>query len=185
MVQKYTQTILSELEAVLKDVNAEDSEQVVKMICGSPRIFLAGAGRSGYMMRAFAMRLMHAGLTAYMVGDTETPSAAAGDLLVLGSGSGETESLITAARKAKKLGMRLLVITGFPDSPLGKLAEQAVRIPAPTPKSGSRGGFVSAQPMGSLFEQALLLYLDAAVMEIMDRKKLDEKIMFGRHANLE
>ena len=185
MVQKYIQTVLSELGTVLKDVNAEDSGRAVKMICSAPRIFLAGVGRSGYMMRAFAMRLMHAGLSAYMVGDTETPSAAAGDLLVLGSGSGETESLIAVARKSKKLGLHLLVVTGFPASPLGSLAEQTVQISAPTPKSSSQNGFVSAQPMGSLFEQALLLYLDAVVMEVMDQKGLDEKIMFGRHANLE
>lgn len=185
MVQTYIQTILSELESILKDVNAEDSDRAVKMICSAPRIFLAGVGRSGYMMRAFAMRLMHSGLHAYMVGDTETPGAAAGDLLILGSGSGETESLIAVAEKSKKLGLHLLVVTGFSDSPLGSLAEQTVKISAPTPKSSRRSGFVSAQPMGSLFEQALLLYLDAVVMEIMDHEKLDGKTMFGRHANLE
>lgn len=185
MIQEKLQTVLSELNMVLASMNISDGNEAAKYICTAPKIFTAGVGRSGYMMRAFSMRLMHAGFSAYVVGDTEAPGASKDDLLILGSGSGETESLIAVAKKAKKIGLHILLITGFPDSPLGHLADKTIRISAPTPKSQGKSSFISSQPMGSLFEQALLLYLDSLVMEIMDRQRIDVAVMFGRHANLE
>lgn len=185
MVNKKLDAIITELSAVLRSVDSAAVDKAVGYITKAPKIFVAGAGRSGYMMRAFAMRLMHGGVSSFVVGDTETPGAFEGDLLILGSGSGETESLIVYARKAKKLGLNVIVVTGFPDSALGKLADTVIQISAPTPKSEKKSEIISVQPMGSLFEQALLLCMDAIVMEVMEAKGLNSDIMFRRHANLE
>jgi 6-phospho-3-hexuloisomerase len=65
------------------------------------------------------------------------------------------------------------------------MADAVITIPAPTSKLEDGGIGTSAQPMGSLFEQALLLVLDALVMEVMDRKGLSSDVMFQKHANLE
>jgi len=43
----------------------------------------------------------------------------------------------------------------------------------------------SMQPMGSLFEQSLSILLDAVVIMLMQRHKLNANDMFRRHANLE
>ena len=43
-------------------------------------------------------------------------------------------------------------------------------IPASTPKSATPAAFVSMQPMGSLFEQCLLIALDCVVMRLMEKK---------------
>ncbi len=185
MILQELQSIISELNATLKHVSIEDADEAVNHICTAPKIFLAGVGRSGYMMKAFTMRLMHSGLNAFVIGDTETPKATKNDLLILGSGSGETESLLAIAKKAKKIGLHIIVITGFPKSSLGILGSEVIQISAPTPKSSNKNNFNSVQPMGSLFEQSLLIYLDALVLEIMDRKNLNGAAMFSRHANLE
>jgi 6-phospho-3-hexuloisomerase len=149
---------------------------------------VAGAGRSGLMMRAFAMRLMHLGLDAHAVGDATTPSLRGGDLLVIGSGSGETASLQAQARKARQLGAEVALITIVPESTIGKLADPVIRLRAPSPKAARTSGEPAAssiQPMGSLFEQGLLLLLDIVVMRMAAAEGIPQEQMFQRHANLE
>ena len=101
-------------------------------ISNAPRIFVAGAGRSGLMMKAFSMRLMHIGFDVHVIGDITTPNSRSGDLFILGTGSGETESLLSYANKAKKLGLNVITLTSFVDSTLGNLADITMQIPAPT-----------------------------------------------------
>lgn len=88
-------SVIEELRRTLTAVSYEQQEQLAAEIQKANRVFVAGAGRSGMMARCFAMRLMHMGITAYMVGEVVTPSIAAGDLLVIASGSGETASLVS------------------------------------------------------------------------------------------
>lgn len=175
--------IAAEQAEVFGKVDEEQAARLVSMILEAKAVYCAGVGRSGYMIRAFCMRLMHLGLRAYMVGDTEAPGAAAGDLLIVGSGSGETESLKAYAGKAKKLGMKLAAVTGFSGSALGRMADAVLVIPAPSPKV--QGGPASSQPMANLFEQSLLVVLDAVTIEIMEQKGMDSDAMFANHANLE
>ena len=72
-----------------------------------------------------------------------------------------------------------------PESTIGKMANVIVKIDAPSPKAVKEGDIVSIQPMGNLFEQSLLLYLDILVMVLMDRMNINKDNMFARHANLE
>ena len=175
--------IVGELTAVMEQVDPREGEALCAAILSARRVFVAGAGRSGMAARGFAMRLMHLGRTAYVCGETTTPGIGAGDLLVVVSGSGETASLAAAARKARAQGAALALVTVRPESTVGGLAEHILRVPAPTPKADS--AFRSIQPMGSLFEQACFLLLDALVLELMDRLGETEATMFARHANLE
>ena len=177
------QTIVQELAAVMERIDSGECEALCGAILAARRIFLAGAGRSGLVVRAFAMRLMHLGLAAYVCGETTTPGAAEGDLLLIVSGSGETGGLPAAAKKAKSMGCRLALITVRRQSTIGELADYLVQVPAPTPKA--EHGFRSIQPMGALFEQSCLLLLDAAVMRLMEQMDVDEAAMYARHANLE
>ncbi|WP_308634004.1 6-phospho-3-hexuloisomerase [Paenibacillus silvisoli] len=177
-------SILQELEQTLQNVQPYELEALAERIASAGAIFVAGAGRSGLMMRAFAMRLMHMGFSAYVVGETVTPGIAEGDLLVIGSGSGETKTLAAMAAKANSIGAEVAVLTVVPESTLGQLASARVVIPAAT-KDGAAGRAVSGQPMGSLFEQALLLLLDTIVLHLMERKALEGAAMFNNHANLE
>ena len=177
--------VLDELNHTLGQIDDDHADRLAEAILAARRVFVAGAGRSGLMVRAFAMRLMHLGLNTHVVGEVTAPSIGAGDLLLVGSGSGSTASLVTCAEKARSLGAGLALITIDPNSPIGQLADVVVAIPGPTPKIEQDLGFSSVQPMGSLFEQGLMLTLDALLIDLMERSGAVVEEMFARHANLE
>ncbi|MCE4148411.1 6-phospho-3-hexuloisomerase, partial [Bacillus velezensis] len=54
-----------------------------------------------------------------------------------------------------------------------------------SPKEETGGDRKTIQPMGSLFEQTLLLFYDAVILKIMEKKELNSADMFTKHANLE
>jgi 6-phospho-3-hexuloisomerase len=189
-------TAVEELRALMGGVDSRQVQDLVESLDGARSVFVAGAGRSGLAMRAFAMRLMHMGIAAHVVGEVTAPAFAPGDLLVVGSGSGATPTLVAFSEKSKKLGGRLALLTTDPASPIGRAADVVVRIPARTPKTAPKpplGGPASAQtavpssvqPMASLFEQGLWILLDSCIMLLMTRKGLATEQMFSRHANLE
>jgi 6-phospho-3-hexuloisomerase len=89
------------------------------------------------------------------------------------------------AEKAKDLGSKVALVTVNPESTIGKLADAVVEISAPSPKAARNGDVKSIRPMGSLFEQSLLLFLDISIIGLMEIRGLDSDVMFGRHENLE
>lgn len=185
-LHRVIEQVVEELAICVRQVSVEELVQAGALIEAAPRIFVAGAGRSGLCMRSFAMRLMHLGKTIYIVGETTTPSIVTGDLLILGSGSGRTASLVAMTDQARRQGAKILIFTATISSPLANLADHHVIIPAPMPKSSSEGvGPSSIQPMRTLFEQALLIVSDALVLGLMQQMGIDAAQMSERHANLE
>lgn len=176
--------ILSELNRAADQITAEQLELLADALSAAGRVFVAGAGRSGLMMRAFAMRLMHLGMDVYVVGETVTRSLAKGDLLLIGSGSGETKSLVPMAEKARSLNATIGILTLSPASSIGRLADIIVKLPG-APKDQTDNEVSTLQPMGSLFEQVLLLVCDAIILRLMDKQVLSGSAMYGNHANLE
>ncbi|KHD85455.1 6-phospho-3-hexuloisomerase [Heyndrickxia ginsengihumi] len=183
-ITQYLEEIITELKRSVSLISDKEAEELVNKILSSRKIFVAGAGRSGFMARSFAMRMMHMGISAYVVGETVTPSFEEDDLFIIGSGSGETKSLVSMAEKAKQIGGTIAAVTIFPDSSIGQLADITIKLPG-SPKDQTKGDFQTIQPMGSLFEQTLLLFYDAVILRFMERKELDSNKMYGKHANLE
>ncbi|MNZ98768.1 3-hexulose-6-phosphate isomerase [compost metagenome] len=181
---QYVAEIVRELERTVGLLEGEQAEQLTERIMKAEKVYVAGAGRSGLMARAFAMRLMHLGIHAYVVGETTTPGVTAQDLLIIGSGSGETKSLLTMADKAGRIGADVAVVTIFPESAIGQQADIAIKLPG-APKDQALSTFTTIQPMGSLFEQTLLLFFDAIILRLMEKMGNDSATMLGRHANLE
>ncbi|GAE26562.1 6-phospho-3-hexuloisomerase [Halalkalibacter wakoensis JCM 9140] len=179
----YTQEIIKELQRTADLMNDADIEKLVDGILDAKKVFVAGAGRSGLMAKSFAMRMMHVGLDPYVIGETITPQLEKDDIFIVGSGSGETKSLVSMTEKAKAIGATVAAVTISPDSTIGNLADITIQIPAQV-KSGETT-VETIQPMGSLFEQSLLLLYDSVILRFMDKKGLDSTTMYGRHANLE
>ena len=179
--------IIKENETVLSKVNEEQINCLVDMISKSKRLFLDGRGRSGLMMAAFAMRLTHLGIECHVVGEFTTPSLREDDLLIIGSGSGATITPLAAAKLAKKVGGSVAAITSRAESELANIADVAVIIQAPVRgDSGENCGNVrSIQPMASLFEQSLLLLVDAIVIILKEKLGTDDDAMRALHSNLE
>lgn len=185
-VKAYTGRILSELARNLDYVEDKQLDRLVDAILGANHIFTAGAGRSGVAMKAFTNRLMHLGLSVSSVGEISNPHTQAGDLLVIGSGSGETESLVAMAKKAKRSGVKIALITMDEESSIAGLAEVVVVLPGVSPKLKNRSmEIASIQPMGSAFEQISFLVYDGIILELMDRMNETSDTMFSRHADLE
>ena len=150
------------------------------------RIFVAGAGRSGLCMRALGMRLMHLGKTVYVVGETISPSIVVENLLIIGSGSGRTASLLAMAGQARRQGAKILLFTTDATSPLAELAHHRVVIPAPSFKVDQAiRSRMTVQPLGALFEQSMLIICDSLILGLMQRTGIDSEQMSARHANLE
>jgi 6-phospho-3-hexuloisomerase len=185
--KEYSQTILQELTRTLGGIPDAEAEGLADEILGAKRVFVAGAGRSLLMVRAFAMRLMQFGFHAYVVGETVTPAISKGDLFLIGSGSGETGALTLMAEKAKSVGARLALITIVTGSTIGLLSDRVIEIKAPSPKAKPGNEAVSVQPGGSLFEQSLLLFLDALVLRIAEKRGIKDEngLLMQNHANLE
>lgn len=184
LTSQYGAAIAGELEQAVQQIAEEEAAGLVGRILQSRQVFVAGAGRSGLMMRAFAMRLAQLGLSAYVVGETVTPGMGPEDLLIIGSGSGETRSLVPVAEKAASLGGTVALITLSPDSAIGRLAGLTFRLPG-SAKDRAGQPYPTIQPMGALFEQTLLLFGDAVVLRLMELRQADTAAMYGRHANLE
>ncbi|MBR0462805.1 MAG: SIS domain-containing protein [Clostridia bacterium] len=172
-----TDDILNELKDVLAGVTPEDVRRTANCILSHKRVFVCGAGRTGLMLKAFAMRLMQSGLTAYVAGETVTPAVGARDLLFLATASGSTHTIVHSAEVALNAGADLFVVTAEADSAITALHKADVVLPAGGKDAAGR----SRQIMGSLFEQALLVFCDAVVQCL----PLDPERMRQRHANLE
>ena len=175
-------TIVEELDRSTKTIAPEKLQEVIKKIKEHKRIFVYGTGRSGLMLKAFAMRLMQIGLDSYVVGETSTPSVQKGDLLIVASASGETGSVCMTAESAMKQGVDLVVISSAPESTLGKIQAPDIELEAATKFATSK---VSVQPLGSLFEQMLLIVFDAIILEMSQEEEGSNEDMAKRHASLE
>lgn len=177
-----TRVIIKELERSADKIPDHQILGLIQKIKSHKRIFVYGTGRSGLMLKALAMRLMQIGLDAYVVGETTTPSVEKGDLLIVASASGETSSVCMTVQSAKKQGADLVVISASSESTLGKIQTPDITICSATKFSTSDA---SIQPLGSLFEQMLLIVFDAAILEMSQEDKGSNDDMAKRHASLE
>lgn len=184
-VRENLAAILQELYANQERIEEDHLQSMVEHVLRSNHIFLAGAGRSGVAIRGFANRLMHLGKSVSLVGDITSPHSRTGDLLIIGSGSGETESLLALARKAHRSGVRIGLVTMDPESSIARLSDAVVVLPGVSPKLKGGSALTSIQPMGSAFEQISLLTYDALILELMARMDETTDTMFPRHADLE
>jgi 6-phospho-3-hexuloisomerase len=139
------------------------------------------------------MRLLHLGYNAYVLGETIVPAIREGDIVIAISGSGKTKLIVTAAEAAKEAKARLIAVTSYPDSPLGRLADLVIEVPGRT-KYSSETDYFARQilgmteplaPLGTLFEDTAMIVLDGIVAELMIRLKKTEEDLRLVHANIE
>ena len=183
VLQDNLQVILQENQQLAQKLDLAAAVAVIPLLQHAERVFVVGAGRTGLALKAAAMRLMHLGLTVFIVGETTTPAIKAGDLLLAGSGSGTTSTIVKAAEKAVAAGAKVVAISTTATSPLADLATQVVVLPAA--QKQDHGGEISKQYAGSLFEQSVLLLLDALFQTLWGLDGTPAEELWKRHANLE
>ena len=187
---------------ITKTADMLDQDQMAAFfqeMLSSKRVYVAGAGRSGFIAKAFGLRLMHLGLDVYVVGETITPAFRSGDTLVVFSGSGETHSMVSICGTAKELGGKVCLITASPDSKMSRMADCIVNLGDLTgyyqkdktsfeirQLTGKYRSVTSAfAPLGTLFETLALIFSDAVISALMEEKKAEILDMQRRITNVE
>jgi 6-phospho-3-hexuloisomerase len=189
--------IISGIKTSIEELNMKEVERLIQLLLEAKdkKIFIVGMGRSGFVARAFALRLMNLGFNVYFLGETITPAAEKGDLLIAISGTGATKLVLTASTAAKEIGATVIAFTSFSESPLGQAADHTVTIKGRT-KAGwpKEEDYLARQligerepltPLGSVFENNCMVFLDSLVVELMHRLGRTEEDLKRRHATIE
>jgi 6-phospho-3-hexuloisomerase len=171
-------SIARDVAAVLTAVDTDQASALARAVWDANSIFLLGAGRSGLLTRAFGTRLVQLGKVCHVVGESTTPAIGPGDLLLVCSRTGETKTVVVLAETALESSATVAVVTADRRSALARLGQLIVHLPVSADAA-------QRQPLGSLFEQALLLFLDAIAWTIAEGKPEALFEMYRRHANLE
>lgn len=186
--------ILDNIESAEEFLDEKTIDEFENIIINAKNVFVTGAGRSGLAAKAFAMRLMHLGVSAYVVGETISPAIYGDDCIIAISGSGETNTIVSAAKIAKARGSKVLAVTSYPESTLGQLADSYLLVKGRTKKEVDdenymkrqiHGNYTSLTPLGTAFELTTLVFLDAIVSELMEKMQQTESDLKARHTVLE
>ncbi|MDO8339846.1 MAG: 6-phospho-3-hexuloisomerase [Candidatus Burarchaeum sp.] len=192
-IHRRMELLTQKLAEQCRQIDRKSIDRFMAAILGAKRIFIHGAGRSGLVGRAFAMRLMHLGFNVYVVGETTTPPIREGDIYIAVSGSGKTSTVLAIAKTVKTLGAQIAIITSHPDSPMGELANLRIVIKGREPTRGGHdylarqlaGQHEPLTPLGTLFELSAMLFLDSMIEELMIAKNKTEGELKTLHTNLE
>ncbi len=172
------EAVLDEMRGVFARMDADAVPQLAGSILAARRIFLYGAGRTGLVLQAFAMRLAHLGLDAHYVGQLAAPPAASGDLFVVALAVGTLPTGDALASSARAVAAKVAVISARPQRVVG--ADLVVHLPAQI----MADPMTSVLPLGSPFELALSLLCDLTVAELMLRLGRSNEDLAARHTNL-
>ncbi|RLI16981.1 6-phospho-3-hexuloisomerase [Candidatus Bathyarchaeota archaeon] len=189
--------IITGIKSSIQELNMKEVERLIEFLLTAKdkKIFIVGMGRSGFVARAFALRLMNLGFNVYFLGETITPAAEKGDLLIAISGTGATKMVLTAGAAAKDIGATVIAITSFPESPLGQMADLTVTVKGRTKAGWPReedylarqiiGEKEPLTPLGSIFENNCMVFLDSLIVELMHRMGKTEEDLKRKHATIE
>ncbi len=116
---------------ILNMVDPAQIEEIATALAEAKRVFTAGWGRAGNVIRILGMNMSQIGKIVFCVGDNGTPSIHPGDVLIINSGSGNTKTVAVLAEQAKEQGAKVCLISGnAPDaSIIGKIADINVTVP--------------------------------------------------------
>lgn len=166
------------IENIEKSLDAEDPQLInkaVEMISSAKQIFVYGSGRSGLVGKFFAMRLVQLGLVAYFIGETITPVVNPGDVVVLISNTGRTQSTLLVESIVKRINARVIAVTSDGSSPLAENADLTFIIKYNKKRS-------ELAPLGTLFEDAAVIFFDSLIALLMKKLGQSEEDMRRRHA---
>lgn len=176
--------ILSELNTTLSTSDFSDLDNFITKITSASKVVVFGAGRVGLMMQTFAMRLNHLGLSSYFLGEVSLPATGENDLMVIGSGSGNTKSVVTIAEIARIKGLNVICVTANVNSKIARLSSSTIHLNCQSKESIDKSK-LSIQPMTTIFEQSLLIFLDSVVLQLMAKLGENNDSMLKRHNVIE
>ena len=194
-VQKAMSEITQHIEMYSKKLDQKKVQLILKTLQTQNNVFVYGAGRSGLVGKAFAMRLMHLSINVFVIGETVYPAIKENDVLFVISGSGETSAIVNACKSAKEKKAKIIALTSNLNSTIGKLADLVLEVQGRTKLAVGTGkdyeqkqiiGFHQPlSPLGTLFEDTCQVLLDGIIVGLMQEMGKSEKELKERHANIE
>jgi len=188
--ESFLNTLLEISNQVKENSNSIDIIQVLELIdmiidvdSKGHMIFVYGAGRSGYIGRCFAQRLMHLGIKSCFVSDAVTYRYRNEDLLIIISGSGSTTTPLAIAGRAKEIGGKLALFTANPSSAIGKLSNLIIKVEGKSKDQATSRKTLA--PFTSLFDISTLAILDSIGASIMGKLNITENDIHKHHASIE
>lgn len=172
-----------EIAGVADQIDSARIDAFCDAILSAKRVFVCGRGRSNYLSKCFAMRLTQLGLTCFCIDETNTPAIHADDILIICSGSGESETLAANGRHCLRIGAKLAVVTANAESALAEIAHIVLCVPSYSSKL--KNNVPTINIMASQFESTMLLVLDACVLIMKDMIGTTEEEMMLLHKNIE
>ncbi len=161
----------------LGSIDPGSKKALIDGIRSARKVFVYGSGRSGLVGQLFAVRLVQLGYDVHFVGEMTTPIIGKEDLTLLISYTGKTSSVVQTARIAKRIGSRIVCVTGAGESPLADVSD--VKMVMDVDDSAE---IRKIAPLGTIFEDSALLLFDCIVSDLMEMDGATEEDMRSRHA---
>ncbi|UCD45542.1 MAG: SIS domain-containing protein [Candidatus Bathyarchaeota archaeon] len=189
-VKEVSNWLLSGIGGIVQGIEDDEINRMVEVVLDAMdnKILLLGTGRSGFVGRAFALRLMHLGFNVYVSGETITPALTPDDLVLAISGSGTTTTVVAQAEVARSVGSKITAVTSHPDSPLAELSDDIVVVKGRTKidqefdyDGRQIAGEYDNAPLGTMFELSVMVFLDSVIAELMQKLGIHEIDLRRRH----
>lgn len=161
----------------LDSIDPGSKKALIDGIRSARKVFVYGSGRSGLVGQLFAVRLVQLGYDVHFVGEMTTPIIGKEDLTLLISYTGKTSSVVQTARIAKRIGSRIVCVTGVPGSPLAEVSDVPIIMDVDDSEDVRK-----VAPLGTIFEDSALLLFDCMVSDLMEIDSATEEEMRNRHA---
>lgn len=194
-VKSMMRLMATKIRTIADVISNDQINALIDEILNADRIYTMGAGRSGLVAKSFAMRLMHLGLSAFVIGETVTPAMKQGDIVIVFSGSGATKTVADIAETAKEIGGRVCLITSKKESRIGRIADCIVIIESQRDRVADEsaefeirqmmGEHKSFAPLGTIFETTAMVFADAIISRLMEITRCRPEDLQCRHANIE
>jgi 6-phospho-3-hexuloisomerase len=166
--------IFEELTTLNNEFDHSQLEDILKLFI-NPKVknYVGfGAGRMGYSLRSFMMRLDHLGFRSFMIGDTNFPRIDPNTVAFINSSSGETQTNVLYARQAIKHGAKTVLLTSQANSTLANICDYKILYPS----------IQSSQLMKSIYEQFTFILFDFICESIVTRQNLNIEFIENNHS---
>ena len=175
-IEQARRVLRIEAEAINRLIDRVDAsfEKAVDMIISSRgRVVVTGMGKSGHIGNKIAATLASTGTPAMFLHPAEgihgdLGMVMRGDVVIAISNSGETEELNRMLPSLKRIGIRIIALTGNPDSTLGRNSDVVINV----------GVKEEACPLGlapTASTTATLAMGDALAVVLLDRRGFKEE----------
>lgn len=168
-IESFFDMVVEELSALRTRAETDGIERAADLIleCESRggRVHVTGIGKSEHIARYVASLLSSTGTPAYFLHATECVHGSAGqvcesDITIAISNSGSTPELLSAVEVLREFGIKVIAVSGNPDSPLAEAADVLLYAGVE-----NEGGALNIVPRASILAKIFVLCALSVALE--------------------